>query len=736
MTKQEAKNRIEKLKKEINHHRYMYHVMDRLEIPEAALDSLKHELFKLEQQFPNLRAADSPTQRVGGEPLAKFKKVAHSARMLSLEDVFSKEELHEWHQRIQKLVVPSVGGQAFQKLDFFAELKIDGFAMSLEYENGVFAVGSTRGDGTVGEDVTQNLKTIESMPLKLEIQDLSSPLPLLSSSRNRGSRSKSNLDSRQSLSRTAIRDGNDNFINPTIIRNLQSKIKNGRIEIRGEVYMTKKAFEEVNKEQEKRGLPIYANPRNTAAGSIRQLNPQIVASRKLAFLAYDIVTDLGQKTHEEEHLICRLLGFKTDKLAKYCKDEKEIIGFWEDIARCREKLEHLIDGVVISVNSNKIFDDLGVVGKAPRGAVAFKFAPMETTTIVENISVHVGRTGVLTPVAHLKPVNVAGVVISRASLHNMDEIKRLRAKIGDTVIVQRAGDVIPDVTKVLTGLRTGKEKEFHMPKNCPVCGASIVRSKGEVAYRCVNKNCPAKKRENMYHFASKKALNIIGLGPKIIDALFEEGLIQDGADLYDLKEGDLLPLERFAEKSAQNLIKAIDASKEVDLPKFLYSLGILHVGEENSLLLAKNFLRQVEGGKLKIKSKEILQFFQNISVEDLQKIPDIGPKVARSIYDWFHNKTNIEFLKKIDKAGIEISYPLKAKSYKLEGLSFALTGELEKMSRDQAKNKIRELGGDISESVSKKTSYVVVGKNPGSKYDKAIKSGVKMINEREFLKLL
>lgn len=711
MTKDQARERIEKLKKEINYHRYMYHVMDKLEISEAALDSLKHELFKLEQQFPELITSDSPTQRVGGEPLSKFKKVTHAVRMLSLEDVFSEQEFKEWIERIQKLAPEG-------KMDFFGELKVDGFAISLEYENGIFAVGSTRGDGTVGEDVTQNLKTIESIPLRLELE----------------CHSERSEESQRSFGHCPQDDEN---LNPSIIQNIQKKIKNGKIEIRGEVYMTKKAFEEVNKDQEKKGLPPYANPRNTAAGSIRQLDPRIAASRKLDFLAYDVVTDLGQITHEEEHLICKALGFKTDKFARDCKDEMAVIEFWKEIAERREKLEHLIDGIVVSVNNNKIFEDLGVVGKAPRGAAAFKFAPMEATTIVENISVHVGRTGVLTPVAHLKPVQIGGVTVSRASLHNMDEIKRLGVKIGDTVIVQRAGDVIPDVVQVLPGLRTGKEREFRMLRNCPVCKEPIIRPEGEVAYRCINKKCPAKKRENLYHFASRKAFNIVGLGPKIIDALFDQGLIQDAADLYDLKEGDLMPLERFGEKSASNLVKSITASKTISLPKFIYSLGILHAGEETAALLAQQFPRQLKVKSSKFKVNEVLKFFQNISVEDLQSIPDIGPKVAQSIYEWFHDKTNIEFLNKLDKTGIEIiSEKRKVKSEKLKGLSFVLTGELEGMSRDEAKKKIRELGGDISESVSKNTNYAVVGKNPGSKYDKAIKLGIRVLDEREFIDLM
>lgn len=715
MTKQEAKQRIEKLKKEINYHRYMYHVMDRLEIPEAALDSLKHELFKLEQQFPDLITSDSPTQRIGGKPLDKFKKVQHRVRMLSLEDVFSEEELDDWIAKIQKLIVSSDRPQvpplisvAKDNFNFFSELKIDGFAVSLEYENGFFSVGSTRGDGTIGEDVTLNLKTIESIPLKLEVRPLQEAEP---------------------PEINALRF------------NLQRRLNlGGRIEIRGEVYMTKKIFENINKEQEKKGEPLYANPRNIAAGSIRQLNPKISASRKLDFLAYDLVTDLGQETHEEGHLICELLGFKTDEFARFCKDEKEIVEFWKEINSKRGKLDYLIDGIVVSVNSNRIFNELGVIGKTPRGAMAFKFAPMEATTIVEDISVHVGRTGALTPVAHLKPVQVGGVTITRASLHNIDEIKRLNLKVGDTVIVQRAGDVIPDVIRVLIGLRTGKEKAFYMPKNCPVCKEPVIRREGEVAYRCVNKECPAKKRENLYHFASKKAFNIIGLGPRIVDALFEKGLIQDAADLYDLKEGDLLPMERFAEKSAFNLVVAITGSKRITLPKFIYSLGILHVGEETALRIEELFLHQLTANSHKLTARNILKFFQDISLEDLQKIPDVGPKVAQSIYNWFHVKENVEFMEKLDKVGIIINYKLKtlagqAANYKLKGLTFVLTGEMEGISRDEAKDKIRALGGDISESVSKKTSYVVVGKNPGSKYDKAKSLGVKILKEEDFLKL-
>jgi len=673
--KTEAKKRIEKLKKLINYHRYLYHVLNRQEISDAALDSLKHELYKLEQQFPELITLDSPTQRVAGKPLEGFKKVEHKVPMLSIEDIFSEEELRDWEDYFKKLTP--------EKFDYFAELKIDGFAISLLYENGIFRVGSTRGTGRVGEDVTQNLKTIELIPLRLEIHQ---KLP-----------------------------------NKEIEERLEKLIEKGEIEIRGEVYMNVKDFERLNKELGKKGEKTFANPRNLAAGSIRQLDPKLAASRPLKFLAYDIITDLGQKKHSQEHEILKVLGFKTDEGRK-CKNLDETIEFWKEVAKKREKLPFQIDGVVINVNDNEIFQKLGVVGKSPRGVRAFKFSPKQATTIIEKIILQVGRTGAITPVAVLKPVEVGGVKISRATLHNEDEIKRLGVKIGDTVIVGRAGDVIPDVIQALPELRTGKEREFKMPKNCPVCGEKLEKPAGEVVWRCKNQKCPARKREYFYHFVSRPAFDILGLGPKIIDRFLDEGLISDPADLFLLKEDDISHLERFAEKSAQNLINAIQSKKKINLAKFIYALGIRNVGEETAQDLAEYF-----GSFEKL---------EKANLEELQKIMDVGPVVAKSIYDFFQEKRNLKFVERFKKVGVEILEEKKPKYQPLKGKIFVLTGILETMAREEAKEKIRQLGGEISESVSKKTDFVIVGKEPGSKFQIAKNLGIETLNEKEFLALI
>jgi len=664
-----ARQRIEKLKKAINYHRYLYHVLNRQEISDAALDSLKHELYQLEEHYPEFITPDSPTQRVAGEPLEGFVKVKHEVPMLSIEDVFSEKELLGWEGYLKRLE-PSA------KLEYFAELKIDGFAITLIYETGILKGGATRGDGKVGEDVTQNLKTIESIPLKLEISRLSGWLP--------------------------------------------DKL-NGRIEIRGEVYMAKESFEKVNQERKKKGEPLYANPRNLAAGSIRQLNPKLAASRPLEFLAYDLITDLGQKTHSEEHQILKALGFKTDSYAKICQNLEEAIVLWRKIAKERVILPYLIDGVVVIVNDNDLFGKLGVIGKSPRGMRAFKFFPKQATTILKDIKLQVGRTGAITPVAYLKPVEVGGVTVSRATLHNEDEIKRLGVKIGDTVIVGRAGDVIPEVIKVLPKLRTGQEKKFQMPKTCPVCGRKLARKAKEVVWRCENPDCQARRREFLYHFTSKKAFNIEGLGPKIIDQLIDENLISRPPDIFELKEGDLLPLERFAEKSAQNLVKAFSNSKEITLSRFIYSLGIRHVGEETAIDSARYF--------------GSIDELKKASREELEKIPDIGSKVSESIYNWFQQKRNQKLIDDLTKVGVKI-LPSEMVGKKLQGLTFVITGTLELMSRTEAEKKIRLQGGHPLNSLSKQTDYLVVGKEPGSKLEKAKELGVEIINEKEFLNLL
>ncbi len=708
MTKAETKTRIDKLKTEINRYRYAYHVENKSLISDEALDSLKKELFDLEMQFPDLITPDSPTQRVAGKPLDEFQKMPHAKPMLSFNDAFSEEDMRAWFTRLENYLSHPISNN---ERTFFCELKIDGLSIELEYENGIFTRGGTRGDGSVGEDVTQNLRTVEAIPLKL--------------------------------------DGNP----PK------------RLVVRGEVFLTKKEFERINKEQTAKGEKVYANPRNVAAGSIRQLDPKITASRRLDSYQYDIVASEpvnfaeSFKTHEEEHAALKSYGFKVNPDNARTPTLKEVFKIHDDWAgKKREKLPYEIDGIVVIVNENKVFEDAGVIGKAPRAAIAYKFSPREATTIVKDITVNVGRTGALTPVAVMEPVNVGGVTITHATLHNMDEIERLGLKIDDTVIVSRAGDVIPQVTKVLKELRAGKEKSFHMPEKCPVDGSKVMRD--GVAYKCSNPRCGARHREELYHFVSRGAYNLEGLGPKIIDRFLDEGLITDAADIFTLKKGDIEVLERFGEKSAQNIVDEIELRKKVQLDHFIYGLSILHVGEETARALAKSLIANCESQgiakvvpRLRSETKNfipracrwvtqlsvanVLAFFKNQSLENLQEIPDIGPVVAQSIYDWFHESRNIKFIEKLAKVGVEITpMSLVAGRLSLSGKSFVLTGTLSSVSREQAKEKIRALGGDVNESVSKNTSYVVVGLEPGSKLDKAKKLGVTVLSEEEFLNLI
>jgi DNA ligase (NAD+) len=685
MTKKEAKKRIEKLRKLIDKYRYSRHVLDKELVPIEVEDSLKKELFDLEQKYPEFITPDSPTQRVGGKVLEKFEKVRHPVPMISLNDAFSEKDMEDWLERISKLLTK----EEFKKIDFFCEPKLDGLAIELIYRDGIFSIGATRGDGIFGENVTQNLKTIESVPLRLrEVDEVVKDLE---------------------------KEGEKEIAD--FIR------KNGlkEVVVRGEAIITKKNFELVNKEQEKLGEPTFANPRNLAAGSIRQLDPKITAKRRLDVDAYDLITFHGQKTHQQEHKILHALGFKTNnKYCKYCKNLKEVFDFRNYWLKNREKLPYEIDGVVVQVNDNKIFQKLGVVGKAPRGAIAFKFPLKQTTTILKDVQFQVGRTGAVTPVAILEPVEVGGVTITRATLHNEDMIKKLGVKIGDTVAVGRAGDVIPEVIQALPELRTGKEKEIKFPRDCPVCGQKLVRPEGEALWRCQNPKCPAKERRYFYHFVN--SFEIMGLGPKIVDRLLDEGLIEDPADLFTLKEGDISVLERFGEKSAKNLINAIQSKKEINLARFIYALGIRNVGEETAQDLAEHF-----GSIEKLKKA---------SLEELQKVTDIGPVVAKSIYDFFREKRNLEFIEKLKKVGVKIIEEKKAKKQTLKGLTFVFTGGLESMSREEAKKKVRELGGDVSESVSKRVNFVVVGNEPGSKLEKAKKLGIKMITEKEFLSML
>jgi DNA ligase (NAD+) len=657
MTKVEAKERIGKLREAINEYRYQYHVLDALEISEAALDALKHELKQLEDQYPDLITSDSPTQRVAGVALEKFSKITHAAPMLSIEDVFSFVELKEWEMRVKK-----VGAHAV--LDYFAMVKVDGLAMSLVYEDGVLVSAATRGDGLIGEDVTHNIRTIESVPLKL---------------------------------RGEIR---------------------GRVEVRGEVYMPKSGFEKLNREQKKKGLEEFANPRNVSAGSIRQLDPAIAASRPLAFFAWRLQDGIDVQTQDEGIDVLQKLGFVTPP-GQYCANVDEIRAFFESLGKRREKLDFWIDGIVVRVNDNKIFSQLGVVGKTPRGIAAWKFPPEESTTVVESVDWFVGRTGALTPVATVKATFIAGTTVTHATLHNADEIDRLGLKIGDTVILTKAGDIIPKITKVLTELRTGKEKKIALPTVCPMCGSKVVRREGEVALVCTNPECFAIERERLLHAA--RAFAIDGLGDKVIEKLFTLNIIRIAPDLFTIAVDDLKDLEGFGEVSAKKLVNEIANRKHIALDQFIVALGIRHVGEETAFALSLAF--------------GSVDAFASATIDQLVAVPDVGETVAQSIVDFFASDYGATIIDAYRNVGIVIE---KAKAIKrvLEGKTFVLTGTLDSLGREEAKEKIRLLGGGVSGSVSKKTSYVVTGAEPGSKLADAQKIGVPVLSEAEFLRMI
>ncbi len=681
-----AKQRMEKLRKEIDRFRYEYHVLDKPEVSDEIYDSLMHELRGLEEKYPEFRSADSPSRRIGGRPLAKFEKVRHSHRQWSLDDAFSLEELGAWEEKIKRMLEKN---GVREKPEYSAEIKIDGLKIILTYRKGQLTRAATRGDGVVGENVTEQVRTIQSIPLKL-----GKPIDIV---------------------------------------------------VVGEAWMKKSDLGKINKGREKEGLPPFANSRNAAAGSIRQLDPKITAKRRLDSFIYDIDDVEGKfpATQIEELHLLKKLGFKVNVHHRLCKSIADIESFFRSWEDKRNKQEYGIDGVVVKINQKKLQDTLGYTGKSPRWAIAYKFIPEKVTTVVEDIKVQVGRTGALTPVAHLRPVAVAGSTVSRATLHNEDEIKRLDIRIGDTVVIHKAGDVIPEVVEVLKNLRAGKERKFHMPTRCPICGGGVRREiiktgkKGEesAAHYCQNKKCFAIERENIIHFVSRKGFDIEGLGEKIVEQLMNEGLVSNSADIFELKTGDLEPLERFAEKSASNLVVAIEKAKKIEFPKFLYALGIRHVGEETAVLIShntkhitRNTIRSIE---------DIVESFPEITVEGWLKIKGIGEKSAISLVDWFNNRENMKLLEKMKNLGVQVKMPvLHVTSNILQGKSFVLTGELEAMARDVAKEKIRALGGDISSSVSRNTDYVVVGKNPGSKYDKARDLGVKTVSEEEFLRII
>lgn len=663
----EVIERLSVLKKTIEKHRYNYHVLDQQEISDEALDSLKKELVDIETQYPELITPDSPSQRVAGKPLDEFKKVPHKVAQWSFNDAFSEDDVRDFDKRIKRMLKDELGKEVSPT--YVCELKIDGLKIVFEYEKGVLKTAATRGNGEVGEDVTVNVRTIESVPIVLN-----KPVDIIAE---------------------------------------------------GEAWMAKSDFENLNKEQAKLGLPLYANPRNVTAGSIRQLDPRVVSKRKLRMFVYDVARfEKTPPTQKDELELLKELGFKVNKHYQHVQNIEQVIKVWKEWQKKSKKEDYWIDGIVIKVNEKEYQDALGYTGKAPRFAIAFKFPAEQVTTVVEDIVLQVGRTGVLTPVAHLRPVLVAGSTVSRATLHNEDEINRLDVRVGDTVILQKAGDVIPDIVKVLTEMRTGKEKPYKFPTHVPECGGdgSIERIPGQAAWRCVFKNSSAQLRRKLYHFVGKHAFDIEGCGPKVIDALLDNHLIATASDIFSLKKGDLMALPRFAEKSVDNLLESIGKAKKVTLPRFIFALSISQVGEETAYDLAEHF--------------GSIEKLQKSTFEELEVIDGVGPVVAQAIVDWFADKDNIHELEKLCAACEVTKIKIEAKKPGLAGKTFVLTGTLSTMSRDEAKSLIKKYGGKTSSSVSKATNYVVAGENAGSKLDEAQKLGVSVLDEQQFLKMV
>jgi DNA ligase (NAD+) len=660
--------KIEELREKIRYHNYRYYVLDDLIISDVEYDQLMKKLAKWETKYPQYINSSSPTQRVGIEPVSGFSTVKHIAPMLSLANAFSTEELRAFDQRIKK-IIPQ------QKLEYIVELKIDGLAITLVYENGIFIRGATRGDGTTGEEITSNLRTVKAIPLKLFSKD----------------------------------------IHP-------------RIEVYGEVYMKKSEFKRLNEKRMKNEESLFANPRNAAAGSLRQLDPRITDQRHLDNFIYRATFPEGHEfnSHMEVLNYLKKIGFKVNPHTKLCQNMEEAINYCSQWIEKKEELDYEIDGMVIKVDSLRMREELGSTTRSPRWAIANKFPAQQVTTKVRDIIVQVGRTGALTPVAVLDPVRISGSVVQRATLHNEDEIKRKDVRIGDIVLVQKAGEVIPEVVKVIEEKRTGKEKEFIIPAQCPVCGAKVFRPEGEVVSRCNSLTCPAQIKERIRHFSSRNAMDIEGLGPAIIDQLVEKNLIKDISNLYFLKRDDLISLERIAEKSAYNLLDAIKTSKKKSLANLIYGLGIRYVGVHTAEVITRYY--------------PTLDKFKKVSLEELIEINEIGPKIAESIIFFFKEKENLALIERLRSAGLnfgqeeEIGRKKKGTQI-LAGKQFVLTGTLNDFTRTQAKEIISELGGRVTGSVSKKTDYVVAGEDPGSKYQKAQKLGVTIINEVEFKKI-
>lgn len=663
----EVKARVDWLREQIRYHDYRYYVLDEPEISDAEYDRLFRELEQLEAAYPELITPDSPTQRVSGTPAEKFETVEHRQPMLSLENAFSEAEVRDFEERIQRFL------RQPGPFDYVLEPKMDGLAVNLTYEHGRLVLGATRGDGYRGENVTANIKTIKTIPLVLRTDQ--EPVPPL-------------------------------------------------LEVRGEVYMEIADFKKLNAEREAKGEPVFANPRNAAAGSLRQLDPSITASRPLKIYCYGIGEVSGREfsSHWEVLQALKAWGLRINPYIEQGRGIEAAISYHHRLEQQRHGLPYEIDGVVIKINSLELQARLGIKTRSPRWALAYKFAATQATTRILDIRVQVGRTGAVTPTAIMEPVEIGGVTVSRATLHNEDEVKRKDVRIGDWVLVQRAGDVIPEVVKVITSRRTGNEKPFEMPRNCPVCGTPLVRPPGEAITRCPNPDCSGQLKRAIRHFASKGAMDIDGLGEKIIEQLVDNGLVQNVADLYRLQVEDLLPLERFAEKSAQNIVKAIQNSKNPPLARFIYALGIRYVGEATANLLAQHF--------------QSLEALQQATEEELMQIEGIGPQVARSIREYFTNSRQLELLAKLRQVGVQPQAPSRPAAAPLAGKTFVFTGGLQHFSREEAKALVLARGGKVSSSVSAKTDYVVVGENPGSKLLKARELGVRILTEAEFEALL
>jgi DNA ligase (NAD+) len=662
----EILKRVEQLREEINYHNYLYYVLDRPIISDSDYDTLMRELKDIEGKYPEIVTPDSPTQRIGAAPSEKFASVSHSVPMLSLDDAFSQKEVLDFDQRGKRLL------QIDEELEYAVEPKVDGLAVELVYENGRFVLGSTRGDGYTGEDVTTNLRTIRSIPLKLIDRHLSPP---------------------------------------------------SRLEVRGEIFINKDAFEHLNERRIEDGEPPFANPRNAAAGSLRQLDPNITASRPLNIFCYGIGIAEGYGIETQWDVLSSLKkwGLKVNPMAEKLKGINGAIRYYLRINKKREELDYEIDGIVIKINHLGLQKRLGAKAKSPRWALAYKFEAAQAITRIIEIQLSVGRTGAVTPIALMEPVKVGGVVVSRATLHNEDEIRRKDVMIGDWIIVRRAGDVIPEVVRPLPERRTGEERVFVMPQTCPVCGSKLRRKSGEVAWRCPNPKCFPRLVKQLTHFASKGAMDIDGLGPKVAEQLISVGLVRNIADLHSIKLSDLLSLDRFAEKSARNLLFAIESSKETTLARFFYALGLRHVGDVTAQLLADHF------GSMKA--------LVDAGEGELESVEGIGPEVASSIRSWFGDNHNLRLVRRLLDAGTKFTDLHKKRALPLKDKVFVFTGGLSSLTREQAKNIVRDLGGQIASTVGRKTDYVVVGEGPGSKLQKAVDLGIHILSEEEFLTL-